>query len=263
MVPSRHSPSRHLQRTLNVNLGRPITRRSRKNATKIACTCCSMLSIDYISGVPVCRTGLLKNCYLGYQRLMFKSLATVPVSNTQSKVLAQTSPASSFHCVKSRVMRHPTSEDVPSIIDLAQAIKLFDSNEEINELIRQPLEEYLAAGSAAADGSAQWWVSDSSEGSGIACASFTGPQDGEHGAFNMYFLGVRPELQKSGLGAAMVAKVEQWAKQKQNAVRILVETACQMDGAQTFYKKQGYVERKRMKDMYGEGIDAVQFAKEL
>mmetsp|Transcript_40602 Transcript_40602/g.75578 ORF Transcript_40602/g.75578 Transcript_40602/m.75578 type:complete len:166 (-) Transcript_40602:142-639(-) len=160
-------------------------------------------------------------------------------------------------------MRHPTAEDVTAIIDLAQAIKLFDSDEEINELIKGPLEEYLSAGSAAAEGSSQWWVSESTEGSGIACASFTGPQEGEAGAFNMYFIGVRPELQKSGLGAAMVAKVEQWAKEEQGAVRLLVETSCHMDGAQAFYKKQGYEERKRMKDMYGEGIDAVQFAKEL
>lgn len=78
----------------------------------------------------------------------------------------------------------------------------------------------------------------------------------------MYFIGVRPEVQKQGLGAIMVAKVEEWVKGQQG-VRVLVETASQMDGAQAFYKKLGYVERKRMKDMYGEGIDAVQYAKEL
>ena len=172
-------------------------------------------------------------------------------------------------------MRHPTKQDVPEIIDLAKEIKLFDSDEEIDELIRKPLEDYLAQSAASASSPSQWWITDalapvqaripatsSSGGSSIACASFTGPQPEEPGAFNMYFIGVRPEVQKQGLGAIMVDKVEEWGKGQQG-VRVLVETASQMDGAQAFYKKLGYVERKRMKDMYGEGIDAVQYAKEL
>lgn len=172
-------------------------------------------------------------------------------------------------------MRHPTTRDVQEIIDLAKAIKLFDSNDEIDELIRQPLEDYVAQGTESASSKSQWWIAhadaptdspiDSSGGSvhrDIACASFTGPQPEEPGAFNMYFIGVRPEMQKKGLGARMVAKVEEWA-QGQQGVRLLVETASHMEGAQAFYKKLGYTERKRMKDMYGEGVDAVQYVKEL
>jgi hypothetical protein len=36
-----------------------------------------------------------------------------------------------------------------------------------------------------------------------------------------------------------------------------------MHGPQAFDKMLGFVERKRMTDMYGEGDDAVQYAKEL
>lgn len=79
----------------------------------------------------------------------------------------------------------------------------------------------------------------------------------------MYFIGVRPELQNQGLGATMVKKVEEWAKGEHGAVQLLVETSCQMDGVSTFYKKMGYTERKRMKDMNGEGVDAGQCVKEL
>jgi ribosomal protein S18 acetylase RimI-like enzyme len=164
-------------------------------------------------------------------------------------------------------MRYPTAEDIPAVIDLASSIKLFDSDEEINDLIRKPLEEYLAQG----PGTSQWWVQtgeDDSRKSGngsatIVSASFTGPQLGEDGTFNLFFIGVRPEVQKKGLGAAMVTKVEEWAKKEHGAERLLVETASHMDDAQAFYKKTGFVERKRMKDMYGVGIDAIQFVKEL
>jgi ribosomal protein S18 acetylase RimI-like enzyme len=172
--------------------------------------------------------------------------------------------------VTSIPMRHPTKEDIPAIIDLAKSIKVFDSDEEIDELIRKPLECYLAE-SDSASSSSQWWVttaqdansSSNSSSSKIASASFTGPQPGEEAAFNMYFIGVRPELQGKRLGAAMVSKVEEWAKVVHGALYLLVETSCQMDGAQAFYKKMGFRERKRMKNMYGEGIDAIQYVKEL
>jgi ribosomal protein S18 acetylase RimI-like enzyme len=164
-------------------------------------------------------------------------------------------------------MRHPTPEDIPAVIDLAKSIKLFDSDDEIDELIRKPLEEYMAARGTSSKSSSQWWVAAASEedksSSSIAGATFTAPQEGESGAFNMYFIGVRPEVQRTGLGAKIVATVEEWAKVEQGAERLLVETAAHMSAAQAFYKKMGFVERKRIPDLYGPGIDAVQFVKQL
>lgn len=125
----------------------------------------------------------------------------------------------------------------------------------------------MAARVAGDKSSSQWWVTADTEieenSSSIACASFNGPQEGEDGAFNLYFIGVRPEAQRKGLGAKMVDKVEEWAKAEQGAVRLLVETACHLEDAQAFYKKIGFIERKRMQDYYGEGIHAIQFVKEL
>lgn len=72
--------------------------------------------------------------------------------------LCRASPRrSSIRCCRSASMRHPTKEDILGIMQLAKAIKLFDSDAEIDELVLKPLEGYLEEATPSA-ASSQWWV---------------------------------------------------------------------------------------------------------
>lgn len=93
---------------------------------------------------------------------------------------------------------------------------------------------------------------------------YTVPEEFTAGTWNMRALGVHPDVQGLGLGAALVSAVEQHLKAK-GARLLIVDTSGTADFELTrrFYAKIGYDEEARIRDFWAPQDDKVTFRKAL
>jgi ribosomal protein S18 acetylase RimI-like enzyme len=94
---------------------------------------------------------------------------------------------------------------------------------------------------------------------GYACF---GPTPSTEGTFDLYWIAVHPDAQRSGAGAALMSDVE--ARLAQRAAALLViETSSRDDYAPTrrFYERLGYREAARLRDFYAPADDRVVLTK--
>ena len=82
--------------------------------------------------------------------------------------------------------------------------------------------------------------------------------------FDVYWIAVHPDAQRSGAGAALMAAVEQ-ELERRRARMVVIETSSRDDYAPTrrFYQKHGYTEAARLRDFYAPGDDRVVFIKRV
>mmetsp|Transcript_99323 Transcript_99323/g.138015 ORF Transcript_99323/g.138015 Transcript_99323/m.138015 type:complete len:158 (-) Transcript_99323:39-512(-) len=155
--------------------------------------------------------------------------------------------------------RAASEKDVAGVRKVAEGINLFESKEEIDELIETPLKQFV---NGEQEPTHQWFVADAGE--GIAGATYVAPQPDEEGAFNMFFLGVLPEFQRQGHGKVLLQHVEEFAR-SQGARCLLVDTSPDeaLKPARDFYEKSGFSCRAEVPDMFGEGQPGVQYVKDL
>jgi ribosomal protein S18 acetylase RimI-like enzyme len=109
----------------------------------------------------------------------------------------------------------------------------------------------------------QWIVLDDDTGS-VAGAAYYAPEPFSNQMWNLYFLGVRPASQGSGVGAALVAHVETVLRARGERV-LIIETSgvASFEATREFYRKQGYAEEARIREFYGPGDDKIVFWKAL
>jgi ribosomal protein S18 acetylase RimI-like enzyme len=107
------------------------------------------------------------------------------------------------------------------------------------------------------------WLSCKEEGKAIGFA-YTVPEEMADGTWNMLALAVLPDLQKKGIGAALVAATEKHLAAKHQRI-LIVETSSTIDyaGARSFYSKCGYDEEARIRDFWAAGDDKVIFRKAI
>ena len=94
---------------------------------------------------------------------------------------------------------------------------------------------------------------------GYACFGATPSTDR---TFDLYWIAVHPEAQRSGAGSILMEEVERRLAERR-ARMLIVETSAREDYASTrsFYHKHGYVEAARLRDFYGPGDDRVVLGK--
>ena len=82
--------------------------------------------------------------------------------------------------------------------------------------------------------------------------------------FDVYWIAVHPEAQRSGAGGALMSAVEA-ELQRRRARMVVIETSSRDDYAPTrrFYQKHGYTEAARLRDFYAPGDDRVVFTKRV
>ena len=82
--------------------------------------------------------------------------------------------------------------------------------------------------------------------------------------FDVYWIAVHPDAQRSGAGAALMAAVEE-ELERRRARLVVIETSSRDDYAPTrrFYQKHGYTEAARLRDFYAPGDDRVVFTKRV
>ena len=96
---------------------------------------------------------------------------------------------------------------------------------------------------------------------GFACF---GPTPSTDRTYDLYWIAVHPEAQRSGAGAALMTQVERRLAEHQARV-IVVETSSGPDYEPTrrFYDKRGYREAARIEDFYRPGDDRVVLTKRV
>jgi ribosomal protein S18 acetylase RimI-like enzyme len=96
---------------------------------------------------------------------------------------------------------------------------------------------------------------------GYACFGATPATDR---TYDLYWIAVHPNAQRSGAGAALMADVERQLAERR-ARLIVVETSSRDHYAPTrrFYRKRGYEEVARVRDFYSPGDDRVVLTKRL
>jgi D-alanine-D-alanine ligase len=96
---------------------------------------------------------------------------------------------------------------------------------------------------------------------GYACFGSTPSTDR---TYDLYWIAVHPDAQRSGVGAALIAEVERQLEERR-ARLLVIETSSRPDYAstRTFYRKRGYDEAARLRDFYAPGDDRVVLSKRL
>ncbi len=96
---------------------------------------------------------------------------------------------------------------------------------------------------------------------GYACYGLTPATDR---TYDLYWIAVHPDAQRTGAGAALMAEVEQRLEKRRGRL-VIVETSSRDDYEPTrrFYAKRGYVEHARLRDFYAPGDDRVILGKRL
>ncbi|MEM7295449.1 MAG: GNAT family N-acetyltransferase, partial [Pseudomonadota bacterium] len=106
------------------------------------------------------------------------------------------------------------------------------------------------------------WIVDAND--RLCAAAYYAPEMMTDGVWNLYFIGVRPEHQGEGRGAALLSYVEQDLNARSQRL-LLVETSGldRFDLTRKFYRKNGFSEEARIRDFYRTGEDKVVFRKVL
>jgi ribosomal protein S18 acetylase RimI-like enzyme len=96
---------------------------------------------------------------------------------------------------------------------------------------------------------------------GFACF---GPTPSTDRTYDLYWIVVHPEAQRSGAGAALMAEMERRLAER-DARMVIVETSSRPDYEATrlFYHKRGYHESARVPDFYAPGDDRVVLTKRV
>ncbi len=96
---------------------------------------------------------------------------------------------------------------------------------------------------------------------GYACF---GARPGTDRTFDLYWIAVHPDAQRTGAGASLMREVEQRLEERR-ARLLVIETSSRDDYAPTrrFYHKRGYEEAARLRDFYDQGDDRVVLTKRM
>ncbi len=96
---------------------------------------------------------------------------------------------------------------------------------------------------------------------GYACFGATPATDR---TYDLYWIAVHPNAQRSGAGATLMNEVERQLEARR-ARLLVIETSSRDDYAPTrrFYHKRGYEEAARLRDFYAPGDDRVVLTKQV
>jgi ribosomal protein S18 acetylase RimI-like enzyme len=150
--------------------------------------------------------------------------------------------------------------DAAAVYALVRQTGFFSASEE--NIALELVEETLSTGKA----SGYEFVFADKPGKPGSLLGYTcyGPIPDTASSFDLYWIAVSPEQQRSGLGTELLRETERLALQ-QNASRMFVDTSGREQYAPTrnFYERMGYREEARLIDFYAPGDDKVIYAKTL
>lgn len=164
-----------------------------------------------------------------------------------------TSPEPSRAARAPSTIRPVIAADMPGLKAIIDAVGLFPS---------EMLDEMMAAYFKGGPGCADFWLTDVD--GGYVTIAYDAPERMTSGTWNLYLIAVDPRHQSQGRGAAMMAYVEHVLAQRGERV-LLVETSGlpEFERTRAFYRRIGYAEEARIRDLYKAGEDKVILRKAL
>jgi len=158
------------------------------------------------------------------------------------------------------LVRHAASSDVAPIRDLAVDNAMFapDDLDSFDELLAGYLDGSLPGH--------EWIVAQDPAGA-VAGAAYYAPEPFADRVWNLYFLAVRPNSHREGIGHALVAHLEQALRSAGDTVArvLIVETSstAPYQPARRFYEREGFAQEAVIREFYGPDDSKVTFWKRL
>jgi ribosomal protein S18 acetylase RimI-like enzyme len=151
------------------------------------------------------------------------------------------------------IVRDIRSSDIPALQRVADETGLFPA-----DMLPDMASEFLSG-----DDPSDLWIALEADGEVVGFC-YAAPEEMADGTWNMLALAVLPSRQKGGVGAALVAELENRLRAQGNRI-LVVDTSGtpNFEGARAFYRRSGYVEEARIRDFWAKGDDKVIFWKSL
>ena len=151
------------------------------------------------------------------------------------------------------MLRPVTREDGPAVLDLVVAAGMFPPDEA----------DFLLEALVAVDGTT-CLVDDADDGLGLASVLLYRPEQAADRAFDLTMIAVRPDLQGSGRGAALMHHAERDLRERgQRMLVVRTSGTTQYDRTRAFYRGRGYSEDARVPDYWTDGDDLVMYTLRL
>lgn len=147
------------------------------------------------------------------------------------------------------------ADDGAAVVELVVEAGLFNREEAA----------FLAHGALEPDGNGSTClVQDDADGEGLAAVLFYRPEEAADRAFDLTMIAVRPDVQGSGRGTALMRYAEQDLRSRGQRL-LIVRTSGTDDYRRTraFYKGIGYTQHSQVPDYWSDGDDLVMFSKRL
>ena len=158
-----------------------------------------------------------------------------------------------------RKIRTATAEDAETLQAIAVAANMFAA-EDVGFL-----GERLRAAGDGDQAQAHWFVLE--QDGQVVAGAYVAPEPFADRMWNLYFIAVAPPRQGAGVGAQLMAHVENMLRARGEAVActLVVETSStvQYERTRAFYRKLGYDEEARIRRFYGPHDDKIIFWKSL
>jgi ribosomal protein S18 acetylase RimI-like enzyme len=154
------------------------------------------------------------------------------------------------------MIRPIAPDETTAAIAVAQATGLFQPHE--TEELDRMLSEHFDRETH----SPEIWLVDDDR--GLVGIAYVAPERMTDGTWNLYLIGIHPDRQRQGRGAALLAHIERMLIER--GVRVLlVETAGteNFEYVRSFYRQGGYDEEARIREFYAAGVDKIVFRKVL
>ncbi|AFY97053.1 GNAT family N-acetyltransferase [Chamaesiphon minutus] len=155
------------------------------------------------------------------------------------------------------MIRSIEPDETSAALALAAATGLFQPHE--TEVLAQMLSEHF---NGETDRQDLWLVDDDDD--ELVGIAYVAPERMTEGTWNLYLIGIHPDRQRQGRGAALIAHVEQMLAKR--GVRVLlVETSGteSFEYVRAFYRQSGYDEEARIREFYTAGVDKIVFRKAI
>jgi ribosomal protein S18 acetylase RimI-like enzyme len=155
------------------------------------------------------------------------------------------------------MIRSIAPNETTAAIAVAEATGLFQPHEA--EALAKMLSEHF---NSETDDRDLWLVDD--DGGELVGIAYVAPERMTEGTWNIYLIGIHPDRQRQGRGAALLAQIEQMLVER-NVRILLVETSGteSFEYVRAFYRKSGYEQEARIREFYAAGVDKIVFRKAL
>lgn len=209
--------------------------------------------------------GRFTNLHLHFRTVADRDFADISGFTSETPASMESKPYESSNTTGTvapeYAVRDAAREDEDALVTLGSSTGLF-SPEEAEALLRNSLRGMFDGTADAATHAAR--VIDGSDGQPAGWTYMSADEAGAEGVWELWWIGVSPAKQRTGVGSALLKDAEETARNA--GARMLLISTSSTDGtagARAFYAHKGYKEVGRIPAYYAPGDDKVMLWKAL